>query len=383
RGDEGHGREAMRPAQREPLGDDRRAAVGRDRQRGAERLAPRVTVDRLDTENASAGDDEVGDARLLAELDGQRADAVDQDRVEGLARDRHRVLAIGAPGADRAVRADQRSPVGRGDAHALQHAGDGVHGLARAEPIEQPRCLRAQILAADLRPREARAIEQTHAEPVLGQEDGGRRPRGPGADHDDVGRHDSTASRRPSTGYSRIVNRRAPAFSANAVSSSREQDRRTESGPSWREIGWHPSRRVASQTRPSESRRRRRSFTTTAIRAAAVISRNPAAACTGSRWCSVSALVTMSAARLRQGSAAASPPTSTISRYAATAAPASRTAVRSRSTTPTRPARPPRRAHPATPTPNAPPPPPTSTTRSGRSRGTSVARARIARSDSA
>ena len=44
----------MRPAQSEPLRNDRGAAVGRDRQRSAERLATGVAVDRVDADDAAA-----------------------------------------------------------------------------------------------------------------------------------------------------------------------------------------------------------------------------------------------------------------------------------------------------------------------------------------
>ncbi len=231
-GNHRHPLEAMRPAKPESLGDDRRAAVGGDRQRSAQGQATGVRIERLDAEHAAARHDEVGDARLLAEVDGQRADAVDEDRVEGLARDRHRVLAVRPPRSDRPVRPDEGLAVGRGDPHALQGAGDGIDRLQRAEPIQQTRGFRAQVLSADLRSRKPRAIEERDGESVLGHENGRRRARGAGADDDDVGRHDRTATRRPSTGYSRIVSRRAPAFSASARSSSREYERRTESGPS-------------------------------------------------------------------------------------------------------------------------------------------------------
>src|SRR5262249_30824451 len=81
--------------------------------------------------------------------------------------------------------------------------------LERAEPVEEPRRLRAQVLAADLRARKARAIDEPHRQALLGEEDGGRRAGRTGADDDDVGRHENTASMRPSTGYSWIVSPRA------------------------------------------------------------------------------------------------------------------------------------------------------------------------------
>src|SRR5262249_50598075 len=134
----------------------------------------------------------------------------------------HRVLAIRTPTTDRPVGPDQRRAVGRGDAHALQGAGDGVDRFERSEPIEQSWGLGAQVLAADLRSRKPRTIEERHGDPVLGHENARRHARGAGADDDDVSRHDMTASNRPSTGYSRIVSRWAPACWARARSSSRE-----------------------------------------------------------------------------------------------------------------------------------------------------------------
>src|SRR6266508_2968517 len=113
-----------------------------------------------------------------------------------------RVRSIGAPGADRPVRSDERCAIGRGDPHTGQRARDGVDCLERAQAVQQAGRLGAQILAADFRAWKPRAIDEANREAVLGEEDGRGRPRRPGADDDDVCRHDRTASMRPRTRYS-------------------------------------------------------------------------------------------------------------------------------------------------------------------------------------
>src|SRR5204863_3871828 len=262
------------------LGDDRGATVGGDGERCAKGQPVVIVVDRLDALHATARDDHIGNAHVLGEVDGERAHAVDQDRVERLPRDRHRLFPIRPPRADPTILADERRAVGRGDPHSRQRAPDGVDGFERAETIEQPWHLGAQVLAADLRPREPRAVDETHGDAVLGQEDRGGGTGGPGADHDHVGGgHERTASIRPSAGYSWIVSRCAPARAASTRSSSLEYERRTDSGPSWREHGWQQKSRAGSRTRPGERRPRRRSFTTTAPAAAGVIGRRLWTAC--------------------------------------------------------------------------------------------------------
>ena len=147
--------------------------------------------------------EDVGDAHLLPEVDRERPDALDERLVEQRALDRHRVLAVRAPVADRPVRADEDRPVGRGDPHAGERRRQPVHPLQHTQTIENARRLRAQVLAADLPAREARAVEELHREAMLGEQDRRRGARGPRADHDDVGgsgRHAVTATSLPRSG---------------------------------------------------------------------------------------------------------------------------------------------------------------------------------------
>jgi len=109
---------------------------------------------------------------------------------------------IGAPGADRPVRADERRAIRSSDPHAGQLARDSVDRLERAQPVQQSGRLGAQILAADFRAWKPRAIDEANREAVLGEEDGRGRPGRSGADDDDVRRHERIASMRPRTGYS-------------------------------------------------------------------------------------------------------------------------------------------------------------------------------------
>ena len=184
----------------EALGDDRRAAVGGDHERrGQSRGAP-LPVDRLDAHRPPALDENVGDPHLLAKVDRERSNPIDERLVEQRALDRHRVLAVRPPVADRPVRATDDRAVGRGDPHAGERRGQPVHRLQHAQAVEHARRLRAQVLAADLRAGEARAVEELHREAVLGEQDRRGGAPGPRADDDDVsgpGRHAVTATSLP------------------------------------------------------------------------------------------------------------------------------------------------------------------------------------------
>src|SRR5439155_232839 len=91
------------------------------------------------------------------------------------------VLAVRPPVADRPVRADDDRAVRRGDPHPGERRGQPIHRLQHAEAVENARRLRAQVLAADLRAREARAVEELHRDAVLGEQDRRRGARGPRA----------------------------------------------------------------------------------------------------------------------------------------------------------------------------------------------------------
>src|SRR5207237_971736 len=109
------------------------------------------------------------------------------------------------------------------------------------------------------RPGKRRAVEHHHVEPALGEEDGAGRPGRACADHDDVA-HEATIRTRAIQGMREITMRARRAFSASTPSSWTEYARRTESGPSWREIGCRASTLVASHTRTHDRRPRRRSL---------------------------------------------------------------------------------------------------------------------------
>ena len=182
---ERHAPQAVGATEPEAMGDQRGAAVGRDHERGTERTRAAVRAHGLDAHDAAALDDDVGDPGRLPKVEGQRAHALDQERVQRLARDRHRVLAVGAVGPDRPIRAGDLRAVGRRDRHASERHGAVVHRLQHAQAVEHARRLRREVLAADLRPREACAIEQRHRKAVLREEDRRRsagRPRA-GDDH--------------------------------------------------------------------------------------------------------------------------------------------------------------------------------------------------------
>ena len=180
-------------------------------------------------------DDDVGDADALAKIDGQRTDALEQCTVERGARDTHRVVAVGPKCPDRAVSRVQDRPVRRRDAHTGERRrAAGVDGLQHAEPVEHAAGLGTQVLPADFRPRARPSVEHGHAEAVLGEEDGRRRPRGAGADDHDVGvrHHAASTTTRASHGYRVTVARVTPAAPKRSPSSAGAYARRTESGPS-------------------------------------------------------------------------------------------------------------------------------------------------------
>src|SRR5207247_2961918 len=97
-----------------------------------------------------------------------------------------------------------------------------VHGLEHAEPVENARGFRREILAADLRARKRGLVEKGHGKAALGQQDGRRRAGGPSADHHDVRRlHDFalTAHWRNSIGWCVTDTSKSPAFSQSATTS--------------------------------------------------------------------------------------------------------------------------------------------------------------------
>jgi hypothetical protein len=94
--------------------------------------------------------------------------------------------------------------VGRRDAHAGERGrAGGVEALEDAEPVEDPRRLRAEVLAAGLRPRARATLEDERVHAALREQD----PRGgagrAGPDDDDVrmaGPHAVSATTRAMAG---------------------------------------------------------------------------------------------------------------------------------------------------------------------------------------
>ncbi len=180
----------------EAAGDDRGAPVGADHEAGVEALhwSRGPLRDALHPGHARAVPDEPGDPEAFAHRDRQRPGALDQDGVEGQAPDREGVIAVAAPAAAPRVVADQRGAVRRDDPHAAERPGAGrFHRLQHPEAVEDPAPFRRQVLAADLVPREARAVEQHHLVAGLGQQDGGGGAGRAGPHHHDVNpRHSRT-----------------------------------------------------------------------------------------------------------------------------------------------------------------------------------------------
>ncbi len=72
----------VRPPAAQAVRDHRRAAVGADHERRADRLAPPVAIECLDTGHAVAVEDQIRDPDTLAKVDGQRAQPVGEHRVQ-------------------------------------------------------------------------------------------------------------------------------------------------------------------------------------------------------------------------------------------------------------------------------------------------------------
>ena len=127
----------------------------------------------------------------LAHVDGQAARAIEEDPVEDLARNGERVVAIATPPSLGRVPAGERSAAGRDDAHAGQRLGArGIHVLQDAEAVEHPRGFGREVLAADLRARKLRPVEQDDTRAALGEQDGRRRAGGAGPHDHHVGPRD-------------------------------------------------------------------------------------------------------------------------------------------------------------------------------------------------
>jgi hypothetical protein len=124
----------------------------------------------------------------LPQIHRQRARPLDQDAIEDRAPDRETVIAIAPPPPAGGIAPVEHGAVGRGDAHTRERLrARRVHRLEHAQAIEHARALGREVLAADLRARELRLVEECHRPPALGQQDRGRAAGRPRAYDDDVG----------------------------------------------------------------------------------------------------------------------------------------------------------------------------------------------------
>jgi hypothetical protein len=185
--DERHAAKRVRPQEPEARRHDGRAAVGPHDEPGANLELPAVLVLCLYSRDVSTIGHEPCDAVALADVQGQALRALDEDLVQHLARNRQRMVAIAAPRPGGRIDAVERGAVGSDDPHAAERLRPClVHRLEHAEPIEDPRRLGREILAADLRAREGGFVEESHGPAALGQQDGRSRAGRPRADDDDV-----------------------------------------------------------------------------------------------------------------------------------------------------------------------------------------------------
>jgi len=188
----------------------------------------------------------------LADLHRQAPGALEQDAVEDLARNRHRVIPVPSPPSRGRIGAAKGRPVGGDQAHPAERRGAGrVHVLQHAQPVQQPGGLRRQVLAADLRAQEPGPVQEHDRQAALGEENGRCGPRGAGPDHGDVHALHGfalTAHCRISRGYRITRTSKSPAFSHKARTSSGVYARSTDRGPSCRDMRFRVSARVASQT---------------------------------------------------------------------------------------------------------------------------------------
>ncbi len=187
--DEGHAPEGVRTQQSEGSGNGGGAPVGADHEPGPQLERPALGILGVDARDVPALLHEPRDPVALAHVHGQAAGPLDEDVVQPLAGNGQRVVPVTAPGPRRGIGADDHGAVGRHDLHAAQRlSARPVHGLEGAQPVENARGLRRQVLAADLGTREGGLVEQGHAPAALGEENRRGRTRGARAHHDHVAR---------------------------------------------------------------------------------------------------------------------------------------------------------------------------------------------------
>src|SRR5690606_19018044 len=171
------------------------------------------------------------DADAGARIGARAARALEQHGVEELATQRDRGLdariTVGC-GREGGL---ERVAAGGNDAPAAESRGaGGEHVHEQAEPVQHPRGLAAQAVAAPLGPGERAAIEEQHLVPRAGEQQRGRGP--------EDGAVEGRAARPPSTGrwqrwrYTRASG--SPAARASSSTSGAVKARSTDSGPSWR-----------------------------------------------------------------------------------------------------------------------------------------------------
>src|SRR5690606_21275 len=221
----------------QPARDDGTEPVRADDEAGVQPEGAAPVVPCLDAADAASRiADHVRDVDAGARIGARAARALEQHGVEELATQRDRGLdariTVGC-GREGGL---ERVAAGGNDAPAAESRGaGGEHVHEQAEPVQHPRGLGAQAVAARLGPGERAAIEEQHLVPRAGEQQRGRGAGGPGADDDRVeGRaHRPTSTRRwKKWRYTRAS--WSPAARASSSNSGAVKARSTDSGPSWR-----------------------------------------------------------------------------------------------------------------------------------------------------